>query len=303
MAKWSDLPNELHRAILRLFCECLIVEFERLIVDPWNNTPDEWLSDDDPFEWPKTPEPLVAYCSVLRTSRSFYHIVTREVKFNGESPRDILLRKQYETIRDILKQQSENEASGLMNVMMLYYIAGCFWRNPLALCESNFLDRVLVWITQGSRLRLIPHLERWLLSCARDDVGSLQTSALGIGGCVDDCEWLHFKNGPWEKRSDILYICSLTGVVDTHDDHDLKALISKVRNILAYGGCLREHGNDPRVIWWLFPPDDLGIAIDENEWTLVNYSSRTIWSGPDLSNVYCWENLWDCKSWERIQMD
>jgi hypothetical protein len=46
--------------------------------------------------------------------------------------------------------------------------------------------------------------------------------------------------------------------------------------------------------WWFFPPppEQFGFAVDENEWSLANYRLRKIYSGPDGSRDYSWENAW-----------
>jgi hypothetical protein len=55
--------------------------------------------------------------------------------------------------------------------------------------------------------------------------------------------------------------------------------------------------------WWLFPPEDYfyttiddedcGLAEYQNHWFLVNYKLRTLYMGPNGTEAYYWDNVWD----------
>jgi hypothetical protein len=299
MAKWHDFPPEVQRLILRRFCADLVVDFTNSHINPWENVEYTFDSEESGV-WPKQPETLFSFSSALQTCRYFHHTITDDIKLNGESTDVLLQRQQHQVIRDILNRQYDDPASILLEVGFLYTLAGCFWKNPIVFEDRSVLDAVLAWLEPSSRMMLIPHLETWLLYHARPNVASASDGpvnaiiTVGVGGDVEDCLWMRLKEGSLKLSGSILSIATIAGVVaDEEVDNDKNESPPCDPNIFV----LRDIKNSDPNTWWFFPPEDFGIAVDEMEWTLVNYRLQKIYCGPEGSWGRYWEDVWDVPNW------
>jgi hypothetical protein len=298
MAKWRDLSPEARRLILLRFCADLVADFNDCHSNPWENV-DYTFDSEESGAWPKHPESLSSFSSALQTCRYFYHTITEDIKLNGQSTGVLLQREQRQVIRDILTRQSDDPASGLVEVGFLYTLAGCFWKNPIVFEDHHELEAVLAWITPKSRMMLIPHLETWLLYQARPNLAlsTDQTNAIitvGVGGDVEDCLWMRLREGSSKLPGSILSIVTIAGVAaDDEVDNDENEYPPCDPNIFVR----RDINNSNPNTWWFFPPEDFGIAVDEMEWTLVNYGLQKIYCGPEGSWGRYWEDVWDVPNW------
>jgi hypothetical protein len=298
MAKWHDLPLEIRDSILSCFCADIVAEFAELGFGPWENEAYEWIPDES-SEWPKSPECLYSFSSALRTCRYFHNTITNHIKINGETSGVILQREQHMRVRAILDLQRDDPASVLVRVGLLYVVAGCFWRNPIVYEDFNFLDDVLVWITPISRMMLIPHLEPWLLCHARptESPASL-IIRVGVGGDIDNCLWMQLREGSLRVEGSILSIVSIAGVATLDDPIDEDDEFPPCDQNLP---ALLDIKNSPPDTWWFFPPEDLGVAVDEMQWSLVNYRRQKIYSGPDGSWGRYWKDIWNVTNWRTFK--
>jgi hypothetical protein len=145
---------------------------------------------------------------------------------------------------------------------------------------------------------LIPHLEPWLLYHARPNLTIIggPIIVVGVGGDVKYCQSIHLIEGALKLHDPEFPIVSIAGVSfpDSPDDEEgvpLGAPLCDPDLSIA-----QEVKHSEPDSWWFFPPEDFGIAVDENEWSLVNYRLRKIYSGPDGSHSYSWENPWDIET-------
>ena len=162
--------------------------------------------------------------------------------------------------------------------------------------ESIILD-VLGWIIQESRLILVPLLEPWLLRHAQNvdegEGGEEQTvERIGVEGDREDCTFMFLRRGSYKVFD---YIYSIAEV--TQGNEESEGDFPPCGQDLSLLGDIRDSLPDT---WWLFPADDYGIAIDENQWTLVNYQQKKIYSGPTASSGYTWiDGVWDPRNWKK----
>jgi len=291
MTTWRNLPLEIRRLILKQFCVEVLDDFNAIAADPF-----EWMDfswPEDKLVWPDSPQPLKWFSSAIKTSRDF-HTIIQEERFDGRSPGDTLKSIQVGMIDKIIEEQFDNEASQILDIIWLYQIAGCFWKNE-EFMNAEKLSRVLAWINPKSRLMLIPHLENWLLKNAQPKNPSLPDySRIGIDGDCDSCSEIKLMGGSFVISTGMLIIVSLNGTVAGIHDEKLASdskppLVQDIESA------------DPDS-WWLFPADDMEGAVDENTWTLVNYRQKRIYAGPESSGGYRWENIWTPSTWVRDEI-
>ena len=125
MANWNDLPYEIHIIILTKFCLAIIKDFT-WDEAKWNQHADmfnEILNNECYLEWPKGPQPLVDYRSALRTSRYFYDLLSNHIKSIRFGPGKALIELQRRLYDEVPCKYSED-------IRVMYYVAGCFWKNP-----------------------------------------------------------------------------------------------------------------------------------------------------------------------------
>ena len=292
MAKWHDLPPEVHRLILRRFCVDLVADFTDSHVNPWE-TLDYPFESDESGVWPKHPESLFSFSSALQTCRYFYHTVTNDIKLNGESTGVLLQREQHQVIHDIVNGQNDDPAAVL---------AGRFWKNSSLFKAHSELDAVLGWITPSSRMMLIPHLEKWLLYHAEPnlppwpDQTENDVLTVGVGEDAQDCPWMRLREGSLKLRGAVLSIATIDEIApdkeadDEDEENDYPACDPNIR-------VLRDIKNSDPDSWWFFPPVDFGVGPEEMQWTLVNYRLQKIYCGPEGSWGRYWEDVWDVPNW------
>src|SRR5947207_5802904 len=125
MANWNDLPYEIHIIILTKFCHVIIKDFT-CDEAKWNQYIDifkEILNNECYLEWPKTPQPLVDYRSALQTSRYFYDLLSNHIKSIRFGPGEALIELQERLFTEVSYRYSRD-------IRVMYYVAGCFWKNP-----------------------------------------------------------------------------------------------------------------------------------------------------------------------------
>lgn len=293
MARWHNLPPEIKYSILTQFSSDLVNDFTHWHSDPWESQEYDSVQDG---QWSNYPLSLRSFSAALRTCREFFDSLANVVKINGETPGVLLQREQYRVLRNLLDAQYEEDASGVIEIGFLYWLAGCFWRHPDIFEDLRFLGEVLMWITPMSRRMLIPNLEPWLLYHARPNLTIIGEPLIfvGIGGDMENCQLIiRLIEGALKLHNPEFPIVSIDGVAfpDSPDDEEGCSSCGKLWDSVLNIAQDIKH-SDPDT-WWFFPPEDYGIAVDENQWSLVNYRLRKIYSGPDGSRGYSWGNAWD----------
>jgi len=142
---------------------------------------------------------------------------------------------------------------------------------------------------------------------------------LGVGGNLDHCHYMCLEEGQFEKDDNELDIVSIAGVPSNPakgvpderdlDEHELDD--DELVQQTLHRSCDPElpvlcdiRDSEPDT-WWLFPPEDYyhtrvdgdeedsGLAEYENHWFLVNYKLRKLYMGPNGTEAYYWDNVWD----------
>lgn len=222
----------------------------------------------------------------MQTCRYFHAALTTAIKIDGISPGDLLLEAQLRFIRDTwfdlrgsFWQDIDFEA--------VYGAAGCFWRNP-KFFESNtthweILAKVTVHLLNPrSRVVLLPHLEEWVQSRANNSILVGQRITNGKDG-----------NDEWPK---IQLLCGNT-VVRGYDFVFTSVSVVRVQGWHGPEWFLDNDEGKQEDGWWLFLPsagyfeyDDL--ALWPRQWTLVNFTKRRMYGGPNHTAIYTWTDPW-----------
>jgi hypothetical protein len=140
---------------------------------------------------------------------------------------------------------------------------------------------------------------------------------LGVGGNLDHCHHMRLEEGRFFTDDDGLDVVSIAGVpnktaksisdereLDEHelDEHELVQQ-SFDRSCDPELPVLCDIRDSEPDTWWLFPPEDYyyttvddehcGLAEYQNHWFLVNYKLRKLYMGPNGTEAYHWDRVWD----------
>ena len=157
MTNWNDLPYEIHIIILTKFCHAIIDDFT-WDEAKWNQHADKLkeILNNERYEWPKTPQPLVDYRSALQTSRYFYDLLSNDIKSIRFGPSEALISLQDELFFKVLCRYSTD-------IRVMYYVAGCFWKNPdIIKYKPCTLRDTIESLSPQSRQMLLAHAQPWM---------------------------------------------------------------------------------------------------------------------------------------------
>jgi hypothetical protein len=160
--------------------------------------------------------------------------------------------------------------------------------------SENRFCMFLMTIPQLSRLILIPHLQPWLLyKTGQEEEEDSFISGGGDGGegeddALDVVSIAGVANKPATRRCDY-------GGLDEKEFHEYMLVQQKFdptcNHELPVLCDIRESEPDT---WWLFPPEDCyTTTVDNEHWFLVNYKLRKLYMGPNGTEAYYWDNVWD----------
>jgi len=139
---------------------------------------------------------------------------------------------------------------------------------------------------------------------------------LGVGGNLDHCQHMRLEEGQFFTDDDKLDVVSIAGVLNKPakrisderelDENELQHEFEQQRfdrSCDPYLPVLCDIRESEPDTWWLFPPEDYfyttiddedcGLAEYQNHWFLVNYKLRTLYMGPNGTEAYYWDNVWD----------
>ena len=132
------------------------------------------------------------------------------------------------------------------------------------------------------------------------------TLTLGVSGNLDHCREMRLEQGAFCIYEEPLAIVSIAGLAgeatktETDDELVQQTLDRSCDPDLPVVCDIRD---DELDTWWLFPPEDFyhtkvdgekyGRAEYYNHWFLVNYERRKLYMGPDGTEAYHWDDLWD----------
>src|SRR5271170_5663267 len=93
MATWHELPQEIRLQILKLFSNDIIFDY---ILSPAHRIP---VPEDKSrvFTWPESPPSLKSLSSAVRTCRSCYDALTREISMRKDGITPYALLREIQT--------------------------------------------------------------------------------------------------------------------------------------------------------------------------------------------------------------
>jgi hypothetical protein len=314
MACWEALPPEIRVLILENFCEELIDEFEDLPQALVGIVPPEYFDREyHPDEWPPGPAVLEDFMAALTTCREFYHIITNTIKFDGLSPRELLMRQQRDNLVAILDSFESPELKDiLLSSPFLHELAGRFWANPEVIKDRHLIPRMLERTSVGSTRLWAPHIRPWLNEHAKttnwsnslyefaptEEVdcdnsyaeerkllvlrrgsklitfGDLPQWTLGLGGEISD------GRTRWSTFTHM-------GRVPEYDWSERPSLAERE---------LGENGGDE---WWVMRSISKGSIYWPSEWILISFEEKRMYDG-NLSSYWEWDDPWDTGSWRIV---
>jgi hypothetical protein len=290
---WKSLPHDIRFLILRTLCADIISEFKKLSSSFWDIAIENgyFIIDKEvqyvpSLEWPSIPSSLTSFMSTIKTCREFHDIVLHRIKFDGDSPAQVLKTRQAETISDISNRlhyeaSRHNPENGnnykVVDVALFYEAAGPFWRNPLVVAAEHYiLYHVLHWSAPSAYPRLLPHLGRWL-NIHRPESSECRRYQYHLTTCKPDDHssfrpTVQPRCPPWHGISKVVRVPYSWSCRPSLMEQDLRA---------------HRQGQ-----WWLFSRGPL-------RWVLINYREERMYIAPDVSKALSWKgkdpflNSWD----------
>jgi hypothetical protein len=161
MAKWQDLPREIHDRVLYWFCINTFHTF--LALQASLKTA---IAEYDE-EGPESPAPLQHFANVLRTCEQFRDTIVNTLKINGRSVITILQEIQYSKAWNVLHVGLFNGyAQHTNSLVILKRTAGAFWKNPLAIDDADLFDELFFYLLPDDQMTILPYLRPWIFQHA-----------------------------------------------------------------------------------------------------------------------------------------
>ena len=124
----------------------------------------------DDYDGPNPPAVLHHFSSALQTCKYFRDTISNRIKLDGlahvrdgAAPIPALQGIQFSNtwgISRILLMNGRGEVDG--NLDILVQIVGVFWKNPIALEDSDLLDELFFVLSPRDLTNLIPYLGEWI---------------------------------------------------------------------------------------------------------------------------------------------
>jgi hypothetical protein len=185
MAKWDDLPAELHIEILReAFCIDVIARYDACFETfaSINNSNQHFYANarDKRMAWPVAAFPL----SGLLTCKYFFYLIT-SIKFDGLSLLETLRLYQMEMLdiyidRDFYFDDGWGMDFSLVDRLIQEFreLFGCFWKNPECIRDEFTIGTLLGGAGPSDRTSLICASEEWIVRHATPTSPEFQNEGL-----------------------------------------------------------------------------------------------------------------------------
>lgn len=287
MTSWHSLPPEIHRLILQQFCISIANDFKSLAQENLlASAYDRYFTSVNGRTWPNTPECLSSFVSALRTCQQFYNELRDAINLDGESPIEHLQNIQYENVSNVIRYLDYDFSDDEIGVVFFYMACGCFWRNSKVLDDNHLLGQVMQWIPILSRFMLIPHLKHWLWPRRVPFHHANSIFALRIDQDEDDPVKLCLVGGRFKVCKSGIRVHSIispvSGIINGNAKEMDPILFNDIKDSLPNSWWLFHHGHDD--------PDE-----PEEEWSLVNYEKRKMYSRTfdEYACSHSWRDVWD----------
>ena len=186
MAKWDDLPAEIHIEILReAFCIDVIARYEACFetfasINRDNSSSYFYAKATDK----RMASPVAAFpLSALLTCKYFYYLIT-SIKFNSLTFLETLQLYQMEML-DIYIDRDFYFEDGCMDFWVVNHLIqgfrelfGCFWKNPECLRDRFTIGHLLGGANPDGRIGLICAVEEWIAHNATPTSPGFQNEGL-----------------------------------------------------------------------------------------------------------------------------
>jgi hypothetical protein len=199
--------------------------------------------------------------------------MTRDLKFNGVSPCEVLQTLQAHRLEGIVSKYRTAFEVGLhVHVKEV----GWFWKNPRVIEDATIIPQVLAFkLSSKSLLVLLPHLEPWVTKhipkMAADETVRIMTT-LDTGRIV-------FIGGSRKAGPPFPVRFYSLDEIETHGSmpHPQGTLVEMIKTAPEN--------------WWF-----VSVVLRCNQWFLVNYVERRIYSSREI--LCTWDDVWDPDSWK-----
>lgn len=158
---WQQLPTKIRNRILYLFTLQIIDAYKQLGIDPWSDNNMRAIQE---FNGRQPVNCLLHFSWALRIYRYFNHALSNEIKIKGMSCTETLQHLQYRRVQEILDAQCPVPFNQHSAIVLFPMLMGCFLKNKTVL-EFPLVETLLTRFSDIT-VRVIPHLEDWVVSCA-----------------------------------------------------------------------------------------------------------------------------------------